>query len=407
MNSEQLEALELVKKGKNIFLTGSAGTGKSYTLQNIIQWARSQYLEFAVTASTGSAAYLIRGRTIHSYLGIGLGQKSSQELYEYIRSKKPFIATKLRKLNILIIDEISMIDNVLFDKISEFLSLIRKNKRPFGGLQIILSGDFAQLPSITGKYCFLSDTWNNANIKVATLKTLVRQNNDDIFKNMLEELRFGKCTKESLEILKNLSKKEFSHDIIPTILYSLNQDVEKINEKKYKELLLSGAKEKTFKTTYSKNGYSKEWSTSIKIPEFINLCIGAQVVLTWNISQEDGLINGSRGIITGMDKLGPKVKFSSGQEIIIEHFKIVQEDNSDCWVSFMPLKLAYALSIHKSQGMTLDAVQLDLGSSIFEYGQAYTALSRVRDLSSIKILDVKAESFRVHKDVLLFYGQFI
>ena len=231
MNSEQLEALELVKKGKNIFLTGSAGTGKSYTLQNIIQWARSQYLEFSVTASTGSAAYLIRGRTIHSYLGIGLGQKSSQELYEYIRSKKPFIANKLRKLNILIIDEISMIDNVLFDKISEFLSLIRKNKKPFGGLQIILSGDFAQLPSITGKYCFLSDTWNNANIKVVTLKTLVRQNNDDIFKNMLEELRFGKCTKESLEILKNLSKKEFTHDIIPTILYSLNQDVEKINEK--------------------------------------------------------------------------------------------------------------------------------------------------------------------------------
>lgn len=407
MNSEQLEALELVKKGKNIFLTGSAGTGKSYTLQNIIQWARSQYLEFSVTASTGSAAYLIRGRTIHSYLGIGLGQKSSQELYEYIRSKKPFIANKLRKLNILIIDEISMIDNVLFDKISEFLSLIRKNKKPFGGLQIILSGDFAQLPSITGKYCFLSDTWNNANIKVVTLKTLVRQNNDDIFKNMLEELRFGKCTKESLEILKNLSKKEFTHDIIPTILYSLNQDVEKINEKKYKELLLSGAKEKTYKTTYSKNGYSKEWSTSIKIPEFINLCIGAQVVLTWNISQEDGLINGSRGIITGMDKLGPKVKFSSGQELIIEHFKIVQEDNSDCWVSFMPLKLAYALSIHKSQGMTLDAVQLDLGSSIFEYGQAYTALSRVRDLNSIKILDVKAESFKVHKDVLLFYSQFI
>lgn len=404
MNTEQESAFERAKDGNNLLITGSGGVGKSFVLKHIIKWARDQKIDIAVTASTGSAAYLIRGRTIHSFLGIGLAKKKAKELAEDVLDKKRFIVSKLRNLELLVIDEISMIDAELFEKISEFLSIIRQCSKPFGGIQLIACGDFAQLPPTRGKYCFTSSEWERACIETIQLTQMMRQSDDYKFQKMLSELRWGLCSKESQVILKGLQKTKFDDNgIQPTILYSMNVDVDCINSAKYKELMEKGAKNMIYITQGSTSGLL--WGNSIKIPEKVDLCVGAQVVLTWNVSQDDGLINGSRGIIMEISKAGPIVRFANGKEILIEIIKIENDEDKNCWCSFMPLRLAYALTIHKSQGMTLDLVVIDLGNSIFENGQAYTAISRARSLSCIKLLDFKASSFRTHKDVLKFYGE--
>lgn len=406
MNQAQLETFNLVKSGNNIFITGAAGCGKSFTLEKIINWAKNdKKYQIAVTASTGCASYLIRGRTIHSYLGIGIGKKSAKELAMNVKSKKPYIVSKLKNLDILIIDEISMINSELLDKISEFLCIIRGSDKPFGGIQIILSGDYCQLPPVSGKYSFHADIWKKADIKISTLTEQMRQNNDEEFRNILEELRWGGCKNEIYNRLKKTKKTTFINGITPTVLYSMNIDVDKINDAKYKTLVDKGAQTHTYKRKNPSSISTKAWIDSYKIPEIIELCVGAQVVVTWNISQENGLINGSRGVIIELTAIGPKVRFLSGLEIVIESFEIKSEECDDIWVSFIPLKLAWASTIHKCQGMTLDAVVIDLGESIFEYGQAYTALSRARNLESVMILAISKNSFKTHKDVLNFYGK--
>jgi ATP-dependent exoDNAse (exonuclease V) alpha subunit len=406
MNQAQLETFNLVKSGNNIFITGAAGCGKSFTLEKIINWAKNdKKYQIAVTASTGCASYLIRGRTIHSYLGIGIGKKTAKELAMNVKSKKPYIVSKLKNLDILIIDEISMINSELLDKISDFLCIIRGSDKPFGGIQIILSGDYCQLPPVSGKYSFHADIWKKADIKISTLTEQMRQNNDEEFRNILEELRWGGCKNEIYNRLKKTKKTTFINGITPTVLYSMNIDVDKINDLKYKTLVDEGAETHTYKRKNPSSISTKAWVDSYKIPEIIELCVGAQVVLTWNISQDNGLINGSRGVIIELTAIGPKVRFLSGLEMVIESFTIKSEECDDIWVSFIPLKLAWASTIHKCQGMTLDAVVIDLGESIFEYGQAYTALSRARNLESVMILAISKNSFKTHKDVLNFYGK--
>lgn len=406
MNADQRKAFDAVVNGSNILLTGSAGSGKSFTIHHIMNWARDKNMNAAVTASTGCAAYLINGRTVHSFLGIGLAKKSAAELFDYVKNKKRPVLQRLRDLDLLIIDEISMIESALLTKISVFLGLIRRSSTPFGGIQIVLSGDFAQLPPVIGGYCFNSPEWKRAQIKTMKLNVIMRQDKDMKLKAILEEVRWGKCSPETLEELKNLRNTKFAHGIVPTILYSTNVNVDLVNNSKFQKLIEGGAPSHTYKTTYSQGPNQrvvKEWADSIKIPEETVLCEGAQVVITWNISQDDGLINGSRGVVTAVGSKGVEVKFTSGKSFVIEPFKILQDDDPHAWTAFMPLKLAYALTIHKSQGMTLDAIVLDLGKTIFENGQAYTALSRARDMASIRILDVVASSFKTHKEVLEFY----
>ena len=189
---------------------------------------------------------------------------------------------------------------------------------------------------------------------------------------------------------------------MPTILYSKNINVDVINEREYQKLLLSGAQERIYETAYSQNRYVKTWAEALKIPEKVALCIGAQVMLTVNLSVEEGFANGSRGMITELRDEGPVVLFKNGEQVLLEYWIYTDEDE-DIWASAIPLKLAYALTIHKSQSMTLDALSADLGPTIFEYGQAYVALSRVRDLKSLKILNILKSSFQAHEDVIKFY----
>jgi ATP-dependent DNA helicase PIF1 len=346
---------------------------------------------------------LIGGRTIHSCLGIGLAKKNARELADVVTRTKPHIVSRIRNLTLLILDEISLIDNDLFAKISEFLSILRKNSKPFGGIQLLLSGDFCQIKPVQGKYCFSSPEWERAQIKTIVLEKSIRHDKDDLFKMILNELRWGKCSKETKDILKRCKKTVFPDGIVPTQLYSVNVDVDEINTRQFDDLLNKGAQKHTYKIMHSPSFGSKAWSASLKIPEAVDLCVGAQVVLTWNVDQDAGVINGSRGVVTNITSQGPKVKFVNGSEVLVKRVQICEESNPESWVMFMPLKLAYALTIHKSQGMTLDAVIVDLGDNIFEYGQAYTALSRVRDLNSVKIVRLKSTAFKTHPDVVKFY----
>lgn len=209
--------------------------------------------------------------------------------------------------------------------------------------------------------------------------------------------------KESLEKLRSLANPNFG-EIQPTILYSKNINVDNINEIEYKKLIDKGNEQRTYNSTFSEHKYTKTWAESLKIQEAISLCVGAQVMLTVNLSVEDGFANGTRGMVVSFTDDGPVILFKNGEQIIIEPWLFKDENEEDeIWASAIPLKLAYALTIHKSQSMTLDAVIVDLGPSIFEYGQAYVALSRVRDMSSVKIINVLKSSFQTHEDVIKFY----
>jgi len=407
LNSEQQQAIDLVREGKHVFISGSAGVGKSVCLKHIIQISRNEGKNVGVTASTGLAAYLLRGRTIHSFLGIGLGDKSAPVLAESVKKKNRMLVKKLQELDMLIVDEVSMISDELLDKISEYLQLIRKCNLPFGGVQMILCGDFCQLPPLNGGFAFESKIWKTCGIKIIILKNLMRQADDPVFQKILEELRWGTCSKETLQLLKATAKNKFSQEIIPTKLYSVNADVDKININEYKKLEKLGAKTKTYPTTYSINAAAQTWANSLKIPTQVDLINGAQVYVSCNLQGDIGLVNGTRAVIVDLLDNGVKIKLASGMEVLIEYTKISSEDNDKIYVVFMPLKLAYSVTIHKSQGTTLDAVEMDLGDSVFEYGQAYVALSRAKSLQSVRIVSVKSKSFKTHPKVVAFYKNII
>lgn len=399
MNQEQKRAFDLVISGKNVFITGSAGTGKSFTIDAIREWYKAANIPFGITSSTGISAINIKGKTLHSYLGIGLAKSSAIDLY--MKAKKfSHLIEKLRDIRLLVIDEISMISSDLFDKVSEYLQLVRKCQAPFGGIQLVLCGDLFQLPPVNGDFCFKSATWNVMNIETCNLKTIVRQKDDQIFQEILENARLGKCTDEHLELLKNQRNQQFG-EVKPTMLYSTNINVDAINLQEYNKLQTA---EREYKTDYSKNKNTQFWAERLNIPSSVRLKINTQVMLTVNLSSEDGYVNGTRGMVTEFSDDGPIVLLKDGTQLIITPWTVCDDDDPSIKVSYIPLKLAYALTIHKSQSLTLDAAIIDIGPKIFEYGQAYTALSRVRDLKSVRILNILKTSFKTHPDVLDYFS---
>jgi len=406
LNTEQQNALDAFMKGDNIFLTGPAGTGKSVTLNKIIDFCISKNIKYGVTATTGTAAFLIGGKTLHSYLGIGLAKESAKEIYEYVRYKLKHTADKLRDISVLIIDEISMLEGELYEKISKYLSYIRRDPKPFGGLHIVITGDFCQLEPVSGTYCFKSEEWTRSALKTIYLHKLVRQDGDLEFQNMLSQLRYGKCTEKTYQRLLQLKNTEFG-EIKPTMLYPKNYNVDIINKKEYEKLIESGVQKNTYKLILpplAKNrDKATKWITSLEIPESVELCIGAQVVVLANINQDAGIVNGTRGKIIDLKPKSVIIKRVDDSCYEIEYHKTISSEDPNIYVSFMPLKLAYALTIHRSQGITLDAVEIDIGSNIFAAGQAYTALSRAQSLKSVKIKAVAKNSFIIRPEVLELY----
>lgn len=397
MNDKQKEAFAIIKQGHNLFLTGSAGTGKSYTLKSIIDYLDKNNVEYGLTALTGCAAVLINGQTIHSYLYLGIS-RDINAIYINLLKFKPKYNT-LKKLQVLIIDEISMMDNELFDVINQLLMRIKGNEKPFGGVQLLLVGDFYQLPPITGDYCFTSPNWNKLELKIVVLTELIRQKDDNVLQRILEEIRNGKPSDETMKILEDLKNTKFTNkQIKPTRLYPINKNVDKINNYEFNKLLKKNNNEKVmYKASCNK--------ATEKIDHYnIELTLNAQVMVIRNISIEDKLFNGTRGVVVELNTNSVIIKDINDINHTINYYIDTNNNNKKITTSFMPLKLAYAISIHKSQGASIDFLELDLGEDIFISGQLYTALSRATNINNIKLLDFSKSSFMQNKKIKEFYN---
>ncbi|MFT5824194.1 MAG: ATP-dependent exoDNAse (exonuclease V) alpha subunit [Crocinitomix sp.] len=396
----QEKALQLLKSGRNIFLTGSAGTGKTYVLNQFIKHLKDAKVEVAVTASTGIAATHILGVTIHSWAGIGIKQKISEKDLAYLKKQKA-IRTKFNKTKVLIIDEISMLHKDQLNSIHHVLSYCMDSNAAFGGVQIVLCGDFFQLPPIgdyreksRDKFAFMSDAWQFGDMVVCYLTEQFRQTKNQL-NQILEEIRSGGVSQNAIDALNGAKSTRFSEGIEPTMLYTHNKDVDFINNEHLAKL---PGKSRYFKAkTKGEKAMTDLLKRSVLTQDDMALRIGAKVMFVKNNPERD-FINGTLGEIIDYTSLGfPLVKTLDGNKITAstEEWTITNE-NGQTIASYqqIPLRLAWAITVHKSQGMTLDAAELDL-SKTFERGQGYVALSRLRNLERLRLLGFNNTALQV------------
>lgn len=428
MNDTQKQAFQTVQSGKNVFLTGPAGSGKSYLIRTINEWAQQMGKKISITALTGCAALLLppKSKTLHSWAGIGLGRETVDVLVAAIL-KNPASKKRWKSTQILVIDEISMMPPELFEKLDQIGKKVRQNSAPWGGIQLVISGDFLQLPPVVkglsgetvapGRFAFESLAWKSANLTPAILTKIERQT-DATFQKLLNECRIGAPSKETISLLKTRQGLDWKEKLIrPTLLFSRNTDVDTINEKNIaalKQPLFSyDAKTEILPDPlnpmdpptgeYLANVVQRLDNDANYVPH-LELCMNAQVMLIYNLDVEGGLVNGSRGVIVGFrDDRVPIVQFLHGEPIPIEPQLWQSREFPVVYRSQIPLRVAYALTIHKSQGATLDCALVDIGTSTFEYGQAYVALSRVRNLESLYIWNLDQSKIRAHPTVIRFY----
>jgi ATP-dependent DNA helicase PIF1 len=468
LSDEQQHVLDLIsEKKKAVFFTGAAGTGKSVLLREIIATLRKKYLRepdrVAVTASTGLAACNIGGVTLHSFAGIGLGKEDVPELVKKIKrnqkAKHRWMRTK-----VLVVDEISMVDGDLFDKLEAIARQIRNNGRPFGGIQLVITGDFFQLPPVPdsgkiAKFAFDAATWSTSIEYTIGLHQVFRQK-DPTFANMLNEMREGRMSAESIKTFHTLSRPlESESSIDATELFPTRNEVENANHSKMSQLV---GEIKTFDArdggSITDKAFRDKLLSNCMAPETVILKKGAQVMLIKNI--DESLVNGSLGKIIGFmsetqfdsynnneeafmatqggtlkdeNDMGGRDKKKSARDRLMENmlgntsviFPVVRFTLSDgttrdllcqreTWKielpdgevqasrSQIPLILAWALSIHKAQGQTLERVKVDLGK-VFEKGQAYVALSRATSMQGLQVLRFDPRKVVAHEKVRTFY----
>ena len=396
----QEKALALLKSGRNIFLTGSAGTGKTYVLNQFIQHLKDANINVAITASTGIAATHIKGSTIHSWSGIGIKQILTGKDLRNLKKKK-YLREQFDNVKVLIIDEISMLHRDQLNSINQVLTYCKENTEAFGGLQIVVCGDFFQLPPIgkngersSDKFSFMSAAWQNANFNICYLTKQFRQN-DNVLGAVLEDIRCGRITQKSIDVLKNAANTTFESGIEPTKLYTHNEDVDFINNAHLADL---PSKSRFFKAkTSGDKALISVLKNTVLTQNDMPLRIGAKVMFVKN-NVEKGYINGTLGEIVKYSSVGiPVVKTLDNEKITAspEEWSIDDEKgNTLASYKQIPLRLAWAITVHKSQGMTLDAAELDLGRT-FERGQGYVALSRLRDIDRLRLLNFNSVSLMV------------
>lgn len=429
LNSEQEAAFQAVRNGKNIFLTGPAGAGKSHLIRHIVKWAESMGKRVGLTALTGCAALLLGSgaKTLHSWGGIGLAREPADALATAIL-RTPKAKARWKRTDMLIIDEISMMAPDLFEKLDRIGQRVRANTRPWGGIQLIVCGDYFQLPPVTrgisgemltpGRFAFESPAWAGSQLTPVVLSKIERQT-DPTFQMALNECRIGTPSASTIALLKSRQGLDWKGNIIrPTLLFSRNADVDTINEKNIaalkQPLRMYDAETKIetdpadpapeIPTGELLDRIVQRLDNDANYAPHLELCKGAQVMLLMNKDIEAGLVNGSRGVIVDFRKDGiPIVQFLHGDPIPIEHQEWASSDFPCVRRLQIPLRVAYAISIHKSQGATLDCALIDIGSSVFEYGQAYVALSRVRNIESLYVWNLDPSKIRAHPTVTRYY----
>jgi ATP-dependent exoDNAse (exonuclease V) alpha subunit len=386
----QTKALAVLKSGKNVFLTGSAGAGKTYVLNQYIQYLKEHKVPVAITASTGIAATHMNGMTIHAWSGIGVKDYLNEADLMSLGNRK-YLRDKMEAVKVLIIDEISMLHKRQLDLVNKVLKFFKSNELPFGGIQVILAGDFFQLPPVGSdaepnkeKFAFMSEAWKETQFQCCYLTEQFRQS-DNQLNEILNEIRSGFVSDDSIDLL-NQALINKSASSFPTKLYTHNFDVDKENRSQLAALF---SETKLFTATSKGSDNLVEMlKKSVLTDEELKLKIGSKVMFIKN-NYDKNYMNGTLGEVTGYSDNGfPLVKVTSGEVIEAEPEEWKIEDEKGKTLALfnqVPLRLAWAITVHKSQGMTLDAAEIDLRKT-FEKGQGYVALSRLKTLESLVLL---------------------
>ncbi|OGZ78232.1 MAG: hypothetical protein A2358_04170 [Candidatus Staskawiczbacteria bacterium RIFOXYB1_FULL_37_44] len=398
---KQSEALDILKMGYNVFLTGAPGSGKTFLLNEYIKYLKKNHAAVSITASTGIAATHMGGTTLHSWSGLGIKENLDERGVKEV-CKKEYVRKKIKNANVLIIDEISMIKTGQFEAVSKICQYIRKNARPFGGLQVVCSGDFFQLPPVERngreiKFVTESYTWQIMQMKICYLDEQHRTKDKKLHK-ILNHIRNNEAEK-SKELLFKEQEKFQDLGRILTKLYTHNIDVDSIN---YEELSKIKGKEYFYQMNLRGNPLVAEiLKKSCLAPEKLILKIGAHVMFIKN-NFEAGYVNGTQGKIIGFGPGNlPIVRAENGKKITVKYADWVVEDENSvlAGISQMPLRLAWAITVHKSQGMNLDSAEIDLSKCFLE-GMGYVALSRLRSLDGLKLMGINNLAFCVNPRAL-------
>ncbi len=398
----QSEALSILKLGHTTFLTGPAGSGKSYVLREYVTYLRKHNIKYAVTASTGIASTHINGTTIHSWSGIGIRDRITKYDLDALEEKAN-LYKRYNENKVVIIDEISMLSANFLDMFDKVCKHMRRNEEPFGGMQIIFCGDFFQLPPINREsenisYAYESTSWAEAKPVVCYLTEQHRQKND-VLTDILFQIRENKVDEfvwEHLESRKSDGDVILDKDILK--LYTHNVDVDKINHEQYSKL---DSEERIYEMiTKGKANLVESLKKNCLAEEVLKLKIGSKVICIKN-DIERKFVNGSMGTIIEFESDDmPVVELKDGKRVKIksDSWKIEEDGKVKAELQQLPLKLAWAITIHKSQGMTLDEAEIDL-SRAFSFGMGYVALSRLRSISGLYLKGVHSNAFAVSESV--------
>ena len=394
--------LAILKTGVNVFLTGEPGAGKTYVINKYISWLEAAGLSVAVTASTGLAATHIGGMTIHSWSGVGARDTLTRYDLDQITTKEK-LSKRIKKTNVLIIDEISMLDGKMLDMVDVICRTIRQSTEAFGGMQVVCVGDFFQLPPIARqgdmmRYAFESRAWENLRPLVCYITEQFRQE-DELLLSLLSSIRRGEIEEDHYNLLKEQVDIAYA-DIEPTRLYTHNADVDAVNAEKLSELK---GKAKSYKMSARGNKIMHEsLMRNCLSPAVLSLKEDAMVMCTKN-NFEAGYVNGTLARVVGFDSYegNPIIETADKRRITIEpvSWEMAEEGKILASIEQLPLRLAWAITVHKSQGMSLDAAEVDLSKS-FVYGQGYVALSRVRSLAGLKVLGMNANALMVDPKII-------
>lgn len=397
----QSEALAILKTGANVFLTGAAGSGKTHVLREYIRFLKEQQIPAGITASTGIAATHMGGITIHSFAGIGINDTlTASDLREMAEDSR--LRKRIERTQVLIIDEISMLDARRLDLVDAVLKAVRGSDQAFGGVQVVLCGDFFQLPPISksgeeeARFAYHARAWKEADLQICYLHEQYRHN-DSSFADLLNAIRARSVDESVYEALQSRHNKKPTGAVEPTLLYTHNIDVDSENERELRKL--PGREFSYAMTSRGGKPLIAALQKNCLAPQTLRLKVGARVMFVKNLN-EIGCVNGTLGVVVNCDEYSITVRTADNKTVSVEPepWKIEEDGKVKAEITQYPLRLAWAITVHKSQGMSLDAAVVDLRKS-FTPGMGYVALSRVRSLTGLCLLGINQQALEIHGEV--------